>query len=726
MKTIRFLIVTFLFTSFGATTNLYGQLALNTTMTPNQLVQNVLVGSGVTITNVTYTGDLTAIADFSNGGTTNLGLQKGIMLCSGKATLCVGPNNSSSSGFDNTGVSDPQLASLITQTVYDAAVLEFDFSPLSDTIMFRYVFGSDEYHEFVNSGYNDVFGFFISGANPLGGNYLNHNIAIIPGTANTPVSINNVNAGYIPSNSAAFPGTSPSNSAYFIANGNGNGTGHPTLNSDGLTIQYDGLTTVLTAWCLVTPCTSYHFKIAIGDAGDGAYDSGVFLEENSFRTNAITVETEYSVPGAGKVAIEGCNDAIIKFKIPKHAADTIWIHFDSIFGTAVNGVDFPLIPDSIAILPGQSSGQIIVSPYVDGVIEGIEFLKIITKTSICTTDTLTVPINDYTPMSLNVCNDTMVCNDTANLWVIPSFGAPPYTYSWSPPIGLTNLNVYNPKAAPPMTTTYIIEVDDTTGCPPVHDTVVVTVNQKPSISFMPDILSGCEPLTVTFTDYSAPSITTWNWDFGDGGSSTSQNPSHTYNAGNYSVNLAVKTLAGCSGSLIIPNLIHSYPSPHANFTANPPVTNIDNPTIKFSDISTNSTQWEWDFGDGGTSTDQNPEHTYNEGVFQVCLKVISPNNCTDSVCHEVMVIIDEVEIPNVITPNGDGINDYFHIVNIDKIPESTLIIFNRWGRKIYEMDNYQNDWDGEGHSDGVYYYILKYKTYFKEEEINGTVTIMRE
>lgn len=707
-KTIHLLIVVFLISSFGVTSKVSGQLAINTTMTPAQLVQNVLVGTGVTITNVTYTGAPLAIAEFSNGGTTSLGLQKGIMLCSGQAALCVGPNTSSGIGYNNNLGGDPQLATLIPNyTVYDAAVLEFDFTPLSDTIMFRYVFGSDEYPEYVNSNYNDVFGFFISGANPAGGNYLNLNMAIIPGTANTPVAINNVNNG-------TSNGGPCMNCAYYVSN------------TGGLTIEYDGLTTVLTAWRLVTPCTSYHFKIAIGDAGDHILDSGVFLEENSFRTNAVVVETEYSVPGAGKVAIEGCNDAIIKFILPKINTDTVWIYLDSIFGTAINGVDFAFIPDSFAILPGQGLGQIIVSPFVDGVIEGIEFLKIITQTSLCTSDTLSIPINDYTPISLNVSNDTMVCNDTANLWVNPSFGAPPYTYSWTPPIGLTASNVYNPRAAPPMTTTYIIEVDDTSGCPPVYDSVVVTVNQKPSVSFMPDVLSGCELLTVNFTDYSAPAIAIWTWDFGDGTTSGTQSPSHTYSAGTYTINLQVMTVDGCPGVLNIANLIQAYPSPVAAFDAKPPVTNIDNPTIKFSDFSTNAAQWEWDFGDGATSTDQNPEHTYEEGVYQVCLKVYSPNNCVDSICHEVMVIIDEVEIPNIITPNGDGKNDYFHIVNIERIPESTLVIFNRWGKKVYEMNNYKNDWDGEGHSDGVYYYVLKYKTYFKEDEIQGTVTIIRK
>jgi len=696
-------------TLFFCTNNATAQLALNNTMTAQQLVQNILIGTGVTITNVTYSGVSQAIGAFSNGGTTNLGIQNGIILCSGNITTCIGPNSQSGAGTSNNIGGDPQLATLIPgYTVYDAAVIEFDFVPLSDTIMFRYVFGSEEYPEYVNSSFNDVFGFFISGPNPAGGNYLNKNMAIIPGTANTPVAINNVNNGT--SNNGPCM-----NCAYYV-----NNTG-------GLTIQYDGLTTVLTAMVVVTPCMNYHFKIAVGDAGDHILDSGVFLEKNSFKTNAIQVETDYSVPGAGKIAIEGCNDAIIKFTLPKIAQDSFWIAIDSIFGTATNGVDFPLIPNSILILPGQGQGQIIVAPYVDGVIEGIEFLKIITQTSLCTVDTLIVPINDYTPMSVQTSNDTMVCYGTASLWVNVAAGAPPYKYTWTPSTGLSNPNIHNPFATPPTTTNYIIEVDDTTGCPPVYDSILVTVNPKPSVSFMPDKLNGCEPLSVVFTDISTPAIATWAWDFGDGNTDTTQNPTHIYNAGSYNVSLNVMTVDGCPDSLSIPNLINAYPLPNAFFEAVPPVTNLDNPTIQFNDkSSTIAIKWHWDFGDGTKSKDQNPEHTFVEGPYNVCLVVTTSHDCLDSICKEILIVVDDIEIPNVITPNGDGLNDVFEIKNAKKLDQATLIIFNRWGKKVFEADHYQNDWNGENCSDGVYYYIFKYETYFKEDEKHGTVTIIRE
>ena len=687
------------------------QIVINTGQTTQQLL-DILVGTGVVVSNVAYTGAPLAVGSFSNGGTTNIGLNSGIILTSGSVNIIPGPNSSSGAGVNNNMPGDPQLQSLIPgYTVYDAAVITFNFTPLSDTIKFRYVFGSEEYPEYSNSSYNDVFGFFISGPNPLGGSYNHYNIARLPGTT-TPVSINNVNNGTT-NNGPCI------NCQYYIDN------------TGGATIEYDAFTTVLTAWALVTPCVPYTFKIAIGDAGDGILDSGVFLEENSFSTDAIEITTEYSVPGAGKAAIEGCNDAIIKFKINKFATDTVWIPIDTIYGTATNGVDFPMIPNYAFIPPGQTTGYITISPYIDYITEGTEYITLVIPTSPCTIDTITIEILDYVPIELNMMNDTLVCEDPAQLWVNPTLGAPPYSYTWTPGATISNPNIANPTANPTNTTTYVVTVKDTTGCPAVKDSVTVTVSPKPSVSFMPDYFNGCEPHTVNFTDYSAPNIIDWYWDLGDGNTSNVKNPTHSYDAGVYTVALTVTTGDGCKGTFTANNLITSYPSPIAYFDPVPAVTTIDAPTITFNNMSTNGATWFWDFGDPASGADnnstfQNPTHTYSsDGVFIVWLVVYSADGCVDSISRQVMVIIDEIEIPNVITPNGDGFNDYFYIKNIDKMRSSRLIIYNRWGQKVFEMDSYDNSWDAKGHPDGVYFWTLEYSTFFREAKEHGTVTVLR-
>jgi len=176
--------------------------ALN--MTPLQLVQQVLVGSGVTVSNATFNSSAASISSnaigsytAANVAGTQLGFSGGILLTSGQASLAIGPNTNSGAGFNTNLTADPDLQLLVSTTVYDKAVLEFDFVPISDTIRFRYVFGSEEFDEFCGSSYNDVFGFFISGpgiTGPFTGNA--KNIAVMPNNPANYVTINNIcNAG---------------------------------------------------------------------------------------------------------------------------------------------------------------------------------------------------------------------------------------------------------------------------------------------------------------------------------------------------------------------------------------------------------------------------------------------------------------------------------------------------------------------------------------------------
>jgi len=686
-------------------TTIQGQIVVNTNKTPTQLVQDILVGNGVTVSNITFTGAAAAIGEFTGGGTSNLGLTSGVIISTGQAIDAPGPNNTGSKSTDNNTGSDPQLASLIAATINDAAALEFDFVPIADTIRFRYVFGSEEYPEYISS-YNDVFGFFVTGPKPSGGNYTNQNIAIVPGTTNTPVSIYNINNG---SNN-----TGPCvNCQYYVDN------------SSGLTIEFDGMTTVLTAWAVVIPCQTYHIKLAIGDAGDHAFDSGVFLEANSFSTSAVQISADYSVVGGLDKCVEGCNSAIITAKIPKIQSTDYVVYIDSMWGTATNGVDFPFIADSIVVPAGQISASISLIPTADGITEGIEDWNLVFNTSPCTIDTVNIPILDYTPITFTKpLQDTMVCGDSALLDAYPINGWQPYIVNWTPASDIGDPNSLHTKAFSSQSKMYVLEVSDSSGCVST-DSMYITYSDGINVSFLPDVFNGCEPLEVNFQDLSQPNITKWNWDFGDGGTATISNPSHTYNAGKYTIKLAVESANGCQGEYEIANLIEAYPKPKAWFEPQPLVTTIDNATINFINQTTNGDSWLWDFGDNSTETSENPSHLYqNEGVFSVWLIATSDKGCIDSVMREVRVIVDEIEIPNIITPNGDGVNDKFVIKNIERVESSTLRIYNRWGTKIYEASPYKNDWDGEGAPDGVYYYELDYKTYFIEDKANGTVTIL--
>src|SRR3990172_1041228 len=130
------------------------------------LVQNVLLGPGVTASNFTMNGIPIAFG-FFDGTNSNLGLDSGIIMTSGDINLAPGPNNTGSAALISSLPGDPDLNIIMAPTIsYDACIIEFDFIPMSDTVKFRYVFGSDEYMEWVSSfpgGINDGFGFFLSG-----------------------------------------------------------------------------------------------------------------------------------------------------------------------------------------------------------------------------------------------------------------------------------------------------------------------------------------------------------------------------------------------------------------------------------------------------------------------------------------------------------------------------------------------------------------------------------
>ncbi|WP_287184046.1 choice-of-anchor L domain-containing protein [Rhodovulum sp.] len=195
----------------------------------------------------------TAAGTFTGFGATGIGIDQGVILSTGNVQNAVGPNNSdgTSTNFGLGGDSD--LDALIPgYSTYDATVLTIKFTSDGDTLFFNYVFASEEYNEYVGFEYNDVFGLFLNGTN----------LAFIPGTT-TPVSINNVNNG---SNSSFYKDNDP---------------------SDTLTpfdIEYDGFTCVFTAQGAILKGVENTISFKIADAGDGSFDSAIFIQGGSLGT----------------------------------------------------------------------------------------------------------------------------------------------------------------------------------------------------------------------------------------------------------------------------------------------------------------------------------------------------------------------------------------------------------------------------------------------------------
>ncbi len=239
------------------------------TITPTDdadTLTNIILGSGITVSNLSYTGAPGASGTFTGGMSSGIGIDSGIILTSGSAATAVGPNDQDGATTINGLAGDADLNALIPNyTTYDATILEFDFESAGGDIFFNYAFASEEYNEFTNSSFNDVFAFFLDGSN----------IALIPGTT-TPVSINNVNGGN--------PlGEDASNPEFFNNN---------DLNDGGpfFSIQYDGFTDVFIASFLGLAVGNHHIKLAIADAGDYSLDSAVFIQAGTFSDKETPVD----------------------------------------------------------------------------------------------------------------------------------------------------------------------------------------------------------------------------------------------------------------------------------------------------------------------------------------------------------------------------------------------------------------------------------------------------
>lgn len=414
-------------------------------MTPLQLVQTQLLGTGLTVSNATYNGSSSTISSLQIGtfiadstAFTELGLPAGIIMTNGHAASAVGPN-SSNNGADNNmgGPGDPDLTILAGNQTNDKCVLEFDFVPQSDTIRFRYVFGSEEFYEWCTR-FNDAFGFFLSGPG-INGTFSNNsvNIALMPGSANY-VTIFNL-CGDFTSNWCNAPSweTPPYRNCLNPKGG-------------GVNFQYNGMSYVFTAWYVVTPCSTYHIKLAIADAGDNAWDSGVFLEKNSFSSTGLQINTSYQMPQLGFKAIEGCSDATVSFKLTSPPVTDDTINY-TIGGTATNGVDYTTIPNFVIIPAGQDSTWLIIHPFLDNIPEGVETVILNIPIPSCAgvvTYHDTIYIFDNTTFTANVGNDTTTCfGDSDVLHAIALGGQSPYQYMWNttstamsitvnPPVGI--------------------------------------------------------------------------------------------------------------------------------------------------------------------------------------------------------------------------------------------------------------------------------------------------
>jgi gliding motility-associated-like protein len=747
-----------------------GQLVVNPSVTATDLAES-LIGSGVTISGITLNCPGGAYGKF-DATATALPLDSGIMLTSGQVINAIGPNDESGSGTSNGWPGDPDLDNIPgVLGTNDACVLEFDAEVTADTIKFNYIFGSEEYLEFVGS-FNDVFAFWISGPGIVG----MQNMALVP-VVGVPVSINSVN--------------DVSNPAYYVNNGDGFTT---PFSTDPSYIQYDGQTVVLEAKASVIPCQTYHLKLAVADDLDFILDSGVFIEAGSLVSTGVSLVSSTSVGFGFDNAIEGCVDGLIDFIPDVVPTDTQVVKF-LIAGTATNSVDYITIVDSLIFLPGDTMKTVIISPIVDPLPEGIESVTIyvIDPCAGLPYDSVTVFIQDAIELELNAVPDVTVCpGDTVTLSVTGGLD-----YIWSPAGSIADPLADTTEIYPPSPTWYLVET--TLGTCSRSDSIFVDVSAGPEANAGPDIdlcigydvnLSGtgggnyswdpptdlsstiiANPLTSTLNDITYSLTVTdaagcWDVDSvrvivhdppvadasptddficpGDelvlsatGGTYYSWSPSiglddpisatpilTAVNSNLYQV--IVSDIYGCADTAYVDIVVDIFPTVDAG---NQVIIDLGESTT-LNGMS--SQPWIW--SPEGTLDDPtllNPTATPILNTWYV-ITATSPAGCVtaDSV-WVILVSPPPVIIPSAFTPDGDGLNDLITpVVLLDIEGEIDFMIMDRWGNKVFESNDAQKGWDGTYHGKvqeiGSYVYIFV-ATNSRGEEFNltGTITLLR-
>ena len=355
----------------------------------------------------------------------------------------------------------------------------------------------------------------------------------------------------------------------------------------------------------------------------------------------------------------------------------------------------------------------------------------------CTSNTVsaTIYVAPDVTLELFTNHDTICPGDPVYIHANYLSGVPPYYLTLDDGSVISTPFIVNPTEE----TEYIVYVTDQCGTVAV-DSVTIYIYPVTIPQFQADPSSGCTPLTVNFHENNPNLYEYYLWNFGDNdfdNLSFDDDPVHIYDdPGTYNVTLTVTSYNGCESKLTIPNMITVYPTPHAQFIAEPEVVSIIKPYIYFENFSSLADQYLWVFGDGDSSSIINPIHIYPmypTGTYNVTLIAYTLFGCTDTAYQEV-IVQDEYTFyaPTAFSPDFDGINDYFIIKGngIDK-RNFNMIIYDRWGEEIFETDDLYMGWDGRVKGgdiakNGVYTWLVKYKDLKDiEHEEAGAVTVIR-
>lgn len=609
-----------------------GQLVI--TNEPNAIaLAQKLVGEGVSISNVTFTGNSLMAGYFKNLGQTNIALDSGIVLTSGRAktisTAIVGMDgNGSTPANDIRGNNDWALPGDIDLAnaigapladMEDACVLEFDFTPSGDTVKFNYVFSSEEYvPEFACGNFNDAFAFFISGPGITG----LRNIALVPNTT-LPVSIQNINNVF----ENGIP-LCPLNPAYYLDN------------SQNTFFTHDGHTVMLTAVSRVQPCNTYHLKLVISDNFDDLYDSGVFLEAKSLTSNIVKLINNTQTDASNNsYIVEGCLTGSFKVKRPNPSPTPLSIRL-SYSGTTINGTDVVLLPDIVTIPANDTMVVVNVVPIIDNLPEGIETLKIYgfaNCNSTVPTDSTMIQIRDYDILGLSP--DTVVICRGSSVQLNATAGY--QSYQWTGAPGLSSNSGLTPVATPAFnSSTYICTAQ--LGTCHAQDSVLVEWKSL-RLDSVKNVNCSAASTGQIFVSGTGNWLAPVQYSVNNG----------PFQAGGHFINLPIgtdtvriKDAGNCIDSVIV-DIIQSYPDlliTDTVITAASCSGNADG-TIT---VTGSGGKNPYRYSSNGTSFQNSNVLNVRAGTYTITVK--DSNSCVVSIANVVVPLINSVELSTGIDP----------------------------------------------------------------------------
>ena len=466
----------------------------------------------------------------------------------------------------------------------------------------------------------------------------------------------------------------------------------------------------------------------------GTYNWTFDANASQASSNGLAGPTiNYTTPGFHTITLNGDNG-----ECQTSFTDSVYI-----FGQAVSNI---LVPPDLSCLGytipfGNSSSNSILyqwdfgvpgintdvsaafSPSYSYTNPGNYTVQLIASSGLNCSDTSEVQITVNEPLLLSFTHSDSLCiNGGLYDFDATVSGPPNSTYWWD----------FGTSASPSNSTS--IDVNDVSylnaGFHPVtlygsFDNCIDSVVQQVYVYFEPTInyvylnTLQCAPSTATFINTStSDGNTIYSWDFGDGGTSTSLNPSHVYyQVGTYSVGLTLITLEGCIDTLYMlqQDLVTVHPSPIAGFSVNPSEVDVCDNTVNFIDESSGASTYLYYFDHYGfSSTLANFSHEYIVSGTDNPIQVVSNAfGCRDSAICTVKVSPFTLYIPNTFIPDEDGKNDVFKPITDFEIIEWEFCVYNRWGELVFKTDNKEMGWDGKYRGmispDGVYAYVLKYK-----------------